>query len=267
MIWLDALPAKQHRGSFPRCLLFMDGNSHVVAQRLQDLVGLSDITVTERDFWMPRGLPIFRLDGKWDLAPTEEARLGQAERLLTPEQKKTVTDWWLAVSGRANTPNWDIASTCTVKNTPGLLLIEAKAYDKELDRKGKDAPKTPNGRKNHRQIGKAMKQANDGLMSATGLDWRLSRDSCYQLSNRFAWSWKLAETGKPVVLVYLGFLNATEMQDKGTPFVSHSSWERALTSYSENLFPRQIWNRRWTINGVQFMPLIRSLEQSLPPKT
>lgn len=36
------------------------------------------------------------------------------------------------------------------------------------------------------------------------------------MSNRFAWAWKLATMEVPVVLVYLGFLNATEMGDQGS---------------------------------------------------
>ena len=42
--------------------------------------------------------------------------------------------------------------------------------------------------------------ARNGLSAATGLQWGLSRDDHYQLSNRFAWCWKLATLGIPVVL-------------------------------------------------------------------
>ena len=38
------------------------------------------------------------------------------------------------------------------------------------------------------------------------------------MSNRFAWAWKLASSSVPVVLIYLGFLRADEMRDKGKPF-------------------------------------------------
>ncbi len=40
----------------------------------------------------------------------------------------------------------------------------------------------------------------------------------YQLCNRVAWAWKLADLGVPGVLVFLGFLNATEMRDQGQLF-------------------------------------------------
>jgi len=40
---------------------------------------------------------------------------------------------WLAHSGKANTPNWDIANTCKVAGAEkSLLLIEAKAHAAEL---------------------------------------------------------------------------------------------------------------------------------------
>jgi hypothetical protein len=65
----------------------------------------------------------------------------------------------------------------------------------------------------------------------------ISRDSHYQMSNRFAWSWKLAEYGIPVVLVYLGFLNASEMVDRGDPFANQDSWESLVMAHSSPLFP------------------------------
>ena len=52
--------------------------------------------------------------------------------------------------------------------------------------------------------------------------WSLSRDSHYQLANRFAWAWKLADMGLPTILIYLGFLNAAEMKDQGHHFIDHS---------------------------------------------
>jgi hypothetical protein len=38
------------------------------------------------------------------------------------------------------------------------------------------------------------------------LTWALSRDRCYQMSNRFALAYRLAELGILVVLICLGFL-------------------------------------------------------------
>lgn len=57
------------------------------------------------------------------------------------------------------------------------------------------------------------------------------------MSNRFAWSWKLTELGIPVVLIYLGFLRATEMADRGSAIVDEADWRRQVLSHSAALFP------------------------------
>jgi hypothetical protein len=78
------------------------------------------------------------------------------------------------------------------------------------------------------------------LAQETGLTWALSRDWNYQMSNRFAWAWKLADLGIPVILVHLGFLNAHEMNDKGRPFADHEDWTRAVMRHSQALFPAEV---------------------------
>jgi hypothetical protein len=85
------------------------------------------------------------------------------------------------------------------------------------------------------------------------------------MSNRFAWSWRLAELGYPVVLVYLGFLNALEMADRGAPLDNHHHWEDLVRKHSENLCPPTIWGHSIEVNGRSIVSLIRSVEQPLPP--
>jgi hypothetical protein len=64
---------------------------------------------------------------------TAEATLPKAARLLPSDVRRELKRWWLAaVSGITRTPNWDIASTCTIEGKAGILLIEAKAHDQEL---------------------------------------------------------------------------------------------------------------------------------------
>jgi hypothetical protein len=83
-------------------------------------------------------------------------------------------------------------------------------------------------------------------------------DSHYQLSNRFAWAWKVATLGVPVVLAYLGFLNAKEM---GQPFTSHEAWERCLLAYADGTVPRTVWNSgSIQVNDTPLVPLIRSVD-------
>lgn len=91
-------------------------------------------------------------------------------------------------------------------------------------------------RRNHIRIGCCIQEAGLALSKETRLLWSLSRDRCYQMSNRFAWAWKLTELGKPVILIYLGFLVCDEMQD-GTSqnlIASDNDWERMVESWRHN---------------------------------
>ncbi len=112
----------------------------------------------------------------------EEAELDRAPRLIDAKIGKRLRDWWLAIdSPKSKTPNFDIASTCTIENKPGLLLIEAKAHDAELlsEAAGKRLnPDASRGSKvNHERIAAAIQSASVGLQEATSLGWQLSRDS------------------------------------------------------------------------------------------
>jgi hypothetical protein len=116
--------------------------------------------------------------------------------------------WWLADPRPTSaTPSLDIASTCSITGRKGLLLVEAKAHKAELitEEAGKRFDKYSSAA-NHDSIAHAIAEANEGLALATKAEWHLSFTRCYQMSNRFAWSWKLCALGYPVVLVYLGFL-------------------------------------------------------------
>ena len=167
---------------------------------------------------------------------------------------------------RANTPNWDVASTCKIEGKEGLLLVEAKAHRNELTKRGKRKPTgSQNRRKNHERIGSAIKEANAGLGSVTRGIWGLSRDHHYQLANRFAWSWKLAMLGVPVVLLYLGFLNADEMD--GALFRTEDDWACALKDHARGVVDNSGWGNRLDVNGTSFWPLIRAHAIDLPLST
>lgn len=214
MKWLEALPKKERRGSCPRCVLLVDGGPDEVAQRLTDLVSFPGVSVSPGDAWMPRGKPLYR-NGFWDDDLAKEVDLIKTNNLVSQGIQGALRSWWLAVARNARTPNWDIASTCEVEGRRGLLLVEAKAHENELSYSGKSPPgASPNSQRNHQQIGQTIAEANTRLELLTENAWGISRDTHYQLSNRFAWAWKLASLGVPVVLVYLGFLNAAEMVPK-----------------------------------------------------
>ena len=253
------------RGSQPRCVLLVDGNRGEVAKRLTRLVDIPDVTVSPNDKWIPYGKPVKQQDDSWDTTPAAETELGNPKKpnvLLLPEQHKQLTDWWLAVhKGPMTTPTWDIASTCTIKGHPGLLLIEAKSHVKELRKTDKSG-----STKNRKQIDQAFGEANAYLGGLTGQPWGLSAESRYQLSNRFAWSWKLASMGIPVVLVYLGFLHAKDMKDRGDLFGSHSDWESTVEKYGEGVVDNNCWGKWLDVSGTPFIPLLRTFNQPFMPQ-
>ena len=68
-------------------------------------------------------------------ADCEEAQLDKAKQIIPSAQTRdALRNWWLAVptAQRATTPNWDIACTCVIHGKPGILLVEAKAHEREL---------------------------------------------------------------------------------------------------------------------------------------
>ena len=144
---------------------------------------------------------------------------------------------------------------------PGLLLVEAKAHAEELAAEGKPRPTSENSRRNHERIGLAITQATAGLHVQTGRRWDLSRDHHYQLSNRFAWSWKLVSLGIPVVLVFLGFLNACEVADVGDPFLSEEEWIRILKEHTCTAVDDNCWEEWLDIAGVPLITIIRAYDQ------
>ena len=270
MDWWNQL-GKDKSGSRPRCVLLTDSNRAEVAKRLTCLVGLPGVVVSPNDRWMPYGKPVKEEDDSWDLTPANEAQLGNPKLpndLVSPDTHRELTAWWIKIRrGKMTTPNWDIASTCTIKGKQGLLLVEAKAHGKELRRSGKNLGKDPSEGEfaNHDRIGEAISEASAGLQRVTKETWKLSRDSHYQLANRFAWSWKLASLGIPVILVYLGFLDAQDMANQGRLFGSDEDWEQEVKEYGEGVLDNDCWGQWLDVEGTPFVPLIRTYKQPFKP--
>jgi hypothetical protein len=120
-----------------------------------------------------------------------------------------------------------------------------------------------NSKRNHAQIGRAISEASLGLKDTMD-GCNISRDSHYQLANGFAWAWKLASMGVPVVLVYLGILGAAEMKDRGEPFADYADWSRVVLEHSQNTVPERAWGRDIKVEGIAISPLIRALKQQFP---
>ncbi len=233
---------REFKGSRFRCLLLTSQPRKTVAQFFQNLTP-DDVTVNSNHHWSPQGF----------LEPME-AQLGKTPDFLTDTQKKCLINWWLAKPGRATTPTWDLVSTCEYGEKPGLILVEAKAHEGEL----KDDRCGATNRDNFTRIQGALQKATDGW-NKLHQGFSLSADSHYQLSNRFAFAWKLAEMGVPVVLVYLGFLNAWDMQGSGRILLdSHKQWQDCVLDRSDNHIPREAWNRTFHVNKTPLTVLIRS---------
>ena len=250
--WLTAL-GKDNTGSRPRCVLLTDGSREEVAARLTQIVDRADVMVAADDYCQPQG--------KCDLREIEldKVPLGQ-HAFVDRVRRQRLKDWWLAArKNTARTPNWDIVSSCDISGREGLLLVEAKAHAGELQAGDRCYAKDPNRQKTER----ATAEANVGLRQVTGGAWNLSTTHHYQLSNRFAWSWELASLGVPVVLVYLGFLNAQEMPDP--QFHSEADWNLALRDYGRGIVDESCWSESLDVTGTPLLPLIRVAEVPFDP--
>lgn len=232
---------REFKGSRLRCLLLTNDSPNRVATFLNSLVA-PHAQVSVEDRWAPRGF----------LQP-DEAKLGETAGFVSEAGRAALTNWWLARSGRANTPNWDLVSTCRIHDRDGLVLVEAKAHEGELsdDRCGASP-------ENLKQIEKALAEASIAWnVLASGV--ALSTSSHFQLSNRFAFAWKLATMGIPVMLIYLGFLDAHEMDEGGrVPLRNHAQWRRRVLARSKGIVPEDVWERTFDVNGTPLTVAIRS---------
>lgn len=125
---LSRLKQNGRTGSKARCHFLTHGERAKVARRLTYLcMGAGPkVQVLPSDHWMPVGFD-----------KVEEAELDKAD-FLPPVDQQSLTHWWLAERRpNSQTPNWDIASTCTIDGRQGLVLVEAKAHGTEFTDGGK----------------------------------------------------------------------------------------------------------------------------------
>jgi hypothetical protein len=234
---------REFKGSRLRCLLLTSQADEKVTEFLTSLVA-PHAFVTPKDHWAPRGF----------LKP-DEAKLGESPKFLTnTKDRDALTHWWLAKPGRANTPNWDLVSTCHLKDQRGLIMVEAKAHEGEFsdDRCG------ATNQQNFRRIEQALDETTRGW-NALVPGFALSVNSHYQLSNRFAFAWKLAKMGIPVVLVYLGFLDAYEMEDGSRVLLkNHAQWRDCVLEKSKGTIPPNAWDKTFDVDGTPLTVLICS---------
>ncbi len=213
------------RGSQKHILDWTSVGREAFVPLLNELLDGSGAVVGPADAWLPQG---------WRL-PAEGKLTDVAPEYLDRDAQDALADWWLAHRKGANVPNWDLLATCLVEGRKGLVLIEAKAHASELDPKGKplDDSASKHSGENHKRIGQAIEEAR-ATLDAIAPGMRISRDSHYQLSNRVAWSWKLASIGVPVVLVYLGFIGDIAFTDY---FRDNDEWLKVMRAYARGVLP------------------------------
>ncbi len=200
---------------------------------IPELLSLADVAeprISSKSRWMPRSYREF-----------DEARLEEfgPRCLESSDVWQELEKWWLKHPKGANTLNWDIALWCDLGGRPGLILVEAKAHKSELDKSGKalEANASLRSRENHEQITSAIAKACAGWKTISS-EIDISIGSHYQLANRLAFTWKLAELGVPTVLIYLGFIGDRGMKD---PFETSTDWHEAFDEYSGPTRCKSVW--------------------------
>jgi hypothetical protein len=170
-----------------------------------------------------------------------------------------IRKWWPDYP--AKSPQWDLLTTCTIDKRKGLVLVEAKAHEAELEWGGKSVKEdaSDDSLHNHQRIGECIAEACRSLSEKIpGVN--VQRDSHYQLANRVAFAWKLAQGGMPVVLLYLGFLGDTGIADVGPPFRDNDHWQRVMGAYMCGVLPQYFPETRIEFESAGSMTmLVRSL--------
>ncbi len=204
---------------------------------INDLIKTSGAIITTVDVSIPNAQ-----------IPTKEVTLSTFLRQnFDPKKAEAITKWWIT-KGTA-TPKWDLISTCTINDKRGILLVEGKAHKGELKTDKKSNPKSGDSIINHEEIGKAIDSVNEIIKhKIESSDIKLSRDECYQFSNRVAHAWWLANQGIPVVLLYLGFLNVYDLNEdnkkyKYKLFTSPEDWKTCFEEHTKLVGANKLINK------------------------
>ncbi|MDD2230656.1 MAG: hypothetical protein PHY48_14820 [Candidatus Cloacimonetes bacterium] len=265
-----SLSAKDKVGSKIRCLFLSEIIKHDPTI-LDNLVNLESVKVPKDPYIIPCGMGnpeelVLNRGIAEDFITELIQRNGMSNFKEYNDFKCKIEDWWLEHPAHANTPNWDTACIAKIDGRDGLILVEAKAHKAELSPETKTYDKnSSNSEKNHERIIGAIERTSQELRDKTGIQFNLSEHSPYQLSNRFAWSWFLAQNGIPVVLVYLGFIDAKEMKRK--LFINHEDVEKCVKEHCKDkngvtiYVPDEAWKQEplFNDNYTTMYSVIRSM--------
>ncbi|CAN5514922.1 hypothetical protein BH10BAC5_BH10BAC5_24000 [soil metagenome] len=180
-----------------------------------------------------------------------------------PAIAKDLEDWWLGSSIKKYlTPKWDLISTCTIAGQKGILLVESKAHWDELKTTGKIYKQNYSKveRMFHKKICNAIEGANYAIsIEKPGVS--ITPFTCYQLSSHISHAYFLAQNGIPVVLLYLGFVNASyKMKKIGLkPFRTKDDWQTCFRNAAKLIGADILIDETIPIGKTSFTLLCESL--------
>ena len=238
-------------------VLLTDGIADQVGQRLTGLVGRPEVEVSAEDRWQPQGTR--------DVREAELDKLRKGSAVSTDRRDSPAVAGVVAGRGQGQVEDTELGHR---QHLHGL-------WQKRSSTRGGEG--ALGGILKGRQVRRRACQPETDRERARGSDRRgcerrpavrggLSVEHHFQLANRFAWSWKLATLGVPVVLVYLGFLDAVEMTDKRSPFGSDDDWKNVLLEYCRDTIDAACWETTLDVRGTPLLPLMRSDPQPFEPR-
>ena len=174
---------------------------------------------------------------------------------------KDIESFWLAsVTKNTKTPEWDLISTCTLNGKKGILLVEAKAHRLEIEIERKPEKIALDFGKNFEKKKQNFIHINEDLnKSFPGID--LSVEKCSQMSHHIAHAWWLASRGIPVVLLYLGFLNADEKKRRSKRnYHSDEDWYQSFFSAAKVIGADKMIDKRIDCGESSFTFITGSLD-------
>jgi hypothetical protein len=223
------------RGSL-RCILGLVQATDFLL-KINGLLTNTGTVISSNDIWFPKGYH----------QPAEKELHEFLDLIGETNLSEEVERWWLAVhTSKTKTPNWDLISTIkTSEGKNGILLVEAKAHHGEIGSSGKPlAIKTSeNSEKNYQKIRSAIEEANADI-SLQVASSNISILSCYQLSNRVAHAWWLANKGYHVVLMYLGFQECKDMPGRKL-FLQDADWPICFDKKMSQVGLRGMVNKKY----------------------
>lgn len=216
--------AENYRGSQKHLLDLLELEQPNFTEIFNGLLSGTGATVSVEDARQPTG---------YDDPKEEQVGVFGGKHLDGQADWEALKGWW-----PKRGPQWDLLIPCSFENGRGLVLVEAKAHEGELDWKGKGPADESKQESldNHELIARSIAEATKALdkkMPGFGT----CRDKHYQLSNRIAHMWKLADMGLPVVLLYLGFTGDTYFKNDYLRDDDH--WQRVMGGYMHKVVPQE----------------------------